>query len=161
MERQLRKKLPFGRFPDVHPAHTRIMKGVRGKGNKTTEARLRAAIISGGLSGWKLNFKGIRGSPDFYFPVEQLAVFADGCFWHGCKACGHVPAKNRPFWKAKIDSNRRRDTRTTVVLRRSGVSVLRIWEHEVRQSPKLCVNKIRARLTAKVRKGRKRELRGQ
>lgn len=146
MERKLRDKLPDGRFVGVKPQHSRIMKGVRGKGNRTTEVRFSAALVAAGISGWQVNVREIKGSPDFYFPEERLAVFVDGCFWHGCNTCGHIPRKNRPFWKAKIERNRERDLHTTAALRRQGVSVLRFWEHEVAESPKACVSKTRKRL---------------
>lgn len=146
MERKLREALPNGMFEDVKPTHSRMMKAVRGRGNRTTEARFRAALVASGVSGWKLNFREIKGSPDFYFPSEKVAVFLDGCFWHGCEDCGHIPQKNRAFWHAKIARNKERDSRNTAILRRQGISVLRFWEHEIRDSLHLCVTKTRRRL---------------
>jgi DNA mismatch endonuclease Vsr len=146
MERMLREKLPKGKFNQVDPRHRRMMKQVRGKGNRTTEARFRGALMSAGISGWKLNFRDITGAPDFYFPVEQVAVFVDGCFWHGCAACGHVPRKNREFWAAKIARNHDRDRRNTVRLRSNGISVMRFWEHEIKDSLAGCILKVRAKL---------------
>jgi len=146
MERKLREKLPGGRFTEVKPQHSQIMKGVRGKGNRTTEARFRAALVSSGVRGWRTNVREIKGSPDFYFPEERLAVFIDGCFWHGCNTCGHIPKKNRSFWEAKIDRNRERHMETAKALRRQGVSVLRFWEHEVADSLTICISKTRQRL---------------
>jgi len=122
------------------------MKAVRGKGNRTTEVRFRAALISNGISGWRLNFRALRGSPDIYFPLEKLAVFLDGCFWHGCEYCGHFPQKNREFWRAKIVRNRERDAHNSGLLRRQGISVLRFWEHDIRDSLEICVSKTKARL---------------
>jgi len=146
MERRLREKLPKGTFPDVDPRHARIMKGVRGKGNRTTEVRFRAALVAAGIRGWQLHVRGIAGSPDFFFPREQLAVFVDGCFWHGCERCGHIPRKNRQFWQAKIDRNRERDRRNAARLRHQGVSVLRFWEHEVADLTRDCIERTRKRL---------------
>jgi len=146
MERKLKDKLPKGKFPNVEPRHTQIMKGVRGRGNKTTEVRFRAALVGAGISGWQLHARGIPGNPDFYFPKEQLAVFIDGCFWHGCVLCGHIPNKNRAFWQEKINRNRERDRRNTVKLRSQGVSVLRFWEHEVSESLRECIDLTRKRL---------------
>ncbi len=146
MERKLREKLPGGRFADVKPQHSRIMKRVRGEGNRTTEAHFRAVLVAAGISGWRVNVREIKGVPDFYFPAERLAIFVDGCFWHGCNMCGHVPKKNRPFWQAKIERNRERDRQITVVLRRQGISVLRFWEHDVAGPPKGCVIRTRTRL---------------
>ena len=92
------------------------------------------------------NARGILGSPDFFFPREQVAVFIDGCFWHGSERCGHIPTKNRPFWQAKIDRNRERDRQNTAKLRRRGVSVLRFWEHEVADSSKERIERTKKRL---------------
>lgn len=77
--------------------------------------------------------KGVPGSPDFYFPAELLAVFVDGCFWHGCPRCGHIPHTRRPFWQAKISQNRKRDRRARARLSRLGIRVIRIWEHALRE----------------------------
>ena len=151
MERKLRDKLPGGIFADVKPQHARIMKGVRGKGNRTTEARFRAALAASGVAGWQLNVRRLTGTPDFYFTNERLAIFVDGCFWHGCETCGHIPSKNRPFWQAKIDRNRERDRRNTAMLRNQGVSVLRFWEHEVAASPRECVTRTQKRLVLRRR----------
>ena len=106
MERTLRKHLPGGVFDGVSPARSRAMAAVRGRGNKTTERGLRLGLVRGGVRGWKLRPKGLRGNPDFLFPEARVAIFVDGCFWHGCPDCGHVPRTNRAFWAAKIERNR-------------------------------------------------------
>jgi len=142
VEKILRKKLPKGRFVRVKPAHRRLMQGVRGKGNRTTEARLRGALARAGIRGWKMHYSGLRGRPDFFFPAKSVAVFVDGCFWHGCRECGHIPSKNAGFWKAKISRNRQRDKRTTAELEKSGCVVLRFWEHDLRDSLRDCVDRI-------------------
>ncbi len=109
MERALRDKLVGGTFGNVASGDMRRMKAVRGKNNKTTERRFRALLVGAGMRGWKLRPKGISGSPDFYFPEARLAVFLDGCYWHACPRCGHVPSVNRPFWSAKLQRNQERD----------------------------------------------------
>ncbi len=86
--------------------------------------------------------KEIKGKPDFYFPGNKVAVFLDGCFWHGCPRCGHVPSVNRPFWKAKIERNRRRDCETNTSLLKSGITVVRFWEHALRDCPKKCLERL-------------------
>jgi len=71
------------------------------------------------------------GRPDFVFPAAHVAVFVDGCFWHGCPAHGQIPASNRRFWKEKINRNIARDIRITRKLRRLGWHVFRVWEHNL------------------------------
>jgi len=71
------------------------------------------------------------GKPDFVFPKFKLAVFVDGCFWHGCPKHETKPKNNRAFWFRKLSSNKARDALVTRTLRRAGWVVLRIWEHEL------------------------------
>jgi DNA mismatch endonuclease, patch repair protein len=108
-----------------------IMRRVRPRGNCTTEARLARLLRETGISGWRRHYK-IKGTPDFFFPHLQVAVFVDGCFWHGCPLHGTMPATRRGFWKKKLDRNRARDILVTRTLRRQGVSVIRLWEHDLR-----------------------------
>jgi DNA mismatch endonuclease (patch repair protein) len=65
------------------------------------------------------------------FPKLKLAVFVDGCFWHGCPSHCNIPVQNRSFWKKKLDANRRRDKLVRRTLQSRGWRVLRIWEHEL------------------------------
>lgn len=119
------------------------MRAVRGRANRTTEQRLRYALVQGALSGWELHPKDVPGSPDFYFRKRQFAVFVDGCFWHGCRRCGHIPRTNRAFWKTKIERNRRRDRAITRRLRARGIRVLRLWEHQISRELRECVRLVR------------------
>jgi DNA mismatch endonuclease (patch repair protein) len=132
MERRLRDKLPAGRFSNVPVSHSKRMAAVRAKENRTTERRFRALLVQAGIKGWKVRPRGLPGSPDFYFSAQSLAVFIDGCYWHGCPRCGHIPRTNRPFWAAKIQRNNERDRTNAVRLRERGLQVLRFWEHELR-----------------------------
>lgn len=131
MEKKLKRKLPGGKFAGVPVVRSRIMRSIRGKQTKTTEVALRMALIRAGIRGWKLNPTGIAGSPDVVFPGQRVVVFADGCFWHGCFRCGHVPKTRGAFWRAKLLGNRQRDRRNSAALRRSGFTVIRVWEHEL------------------------------
>lgn len=73
----------------------------------------------------------MRRRADIVFPRLKLAVFVDGCFWHGCPMHGTLPKKtNRAWWKAKIEGNQRRDEDTNRQLTDAGWTVLRFWEHE-------------------------------
>lgn len=69
--------------------------------------------------------------PDFVFRREKVAVFVDGCFWHGCPEHYRRPKGNRSFWDAKIARNIERDAEVTKALRKAGWRVLRLWEHEL------------------------------
>ena len=120
------------------------MASVRGTGNKSTESRLRFALVASASKGWSMHSRELPGRPDFVFDVEKVAVFVDGCFWHGCRRCGHVPTTNTSFWSAKLKRNRRRDLATTRALRRRGYQVLRFWEHELQRDLGACVERIRA-----------------
>ena len=142
MEKDLRKKLKNGRFENVPPKRSKTMSSIRGKGNKTTEVKFRLMLVRAGMRGWKLHPRGITGNPDFFFPQSQVAVFLDGCFWHGCPKCGHVPKTNSGFWKAKIQKNRARDRKNRAKLTKEGVRVVRFWEHELKTSPKRCIGKL-------------------
>lgn len=70
-----------------------------------------------------------RRSIDIAFTRAQVAVFIDGCFWHGCPKHGEVPAANSTWWMAKLARNRERDVATTAHLEALGWTVLRLWEH--------------------------------
>lgn len=74
--------------------------------------------------------RGMRSRADMVFPRERIAVFVDGCFWHGCPKHGTWPKKNAEWWRQKIESNIERDSRVDSELEAAGWSVIRIWEHE-------------------------------
>jgi len=142
MEKKLRKLLSGGKFSGVSAERSQAMRAVRGRGNKTTENRLRSGLAKNGIRGWKVHQPGIPGNPDFVFPQLKVAIFVDGCFWHGCPSCGHIPKTNSTYWAAKIASNRGRDKTNSIRLRMEGFRVLRIWEHSLRRDTSECVRKI-------------------
>jgi DNA mismatch endonuclease (patch repair protein) len=71
-----------------------------------------------------------RRTIDIAFPRQKVAVFVDGCFWHGCPAHGTTPRSNAPWWNQKISANRARDADTNQLLEAAGWFVLRLWEHD-------------------------------
>jgi DNA mismatch endonuclease (patch repair protein) len=71
-----------------------------------------------------------RRSIDIAFPRARLAVFVDGCFWHGCPEHGTAPSANPDWWRTKIETNQQRDAHTTQHLGTLHWTVLRLWEHE-------------------------------
>jgi len=72
-----------------------------------------------------------RRSIDIAFPGARVAVFVDGCYWHGCRRHKTIPVSNAAWWHEKIRKNRARDRGTDALLRRSGWKVIRVWEHEL------------------------------
>ncbi len=115
----------------VSPAErSRIMSSVKSSGNKSTEMALVAVLRSRKLSGWRRRFP-LQGNPDFAFPKLRIALFVDGCLWHGCPKHCRIPANNRSYWVKKIQKNKERDARNNRLLRGMGWSVIRIWEHEI------------------------------
>lgn len=159
MERKLRLTLTNGSFGRVDRVRSRGMAAVRGRNNKSTERRLRASLVRAGVSGWTVQPRGLNGAPDFVFSLPRVAVFVDGCFWHGCTTCGHYPKTRREFWQAKLDGNKRRDRRTTHRLRRAGFVVLRFWEHELRDDLRRCLSLILTAVDEGSTRGRNNEVR--
>lgn len=109
-----------------------VMSAIKGKGNKTTEIELIKLFRQNGIKGWRRNCGGMVGKPDFIFPNQKVAVFVDGCFWHGCRRHRSIPASNRKFWLNKIENNRRRDALVNRLIKRNGWTVFRIWEHSLK-----------------------------
>ena len=101
---------------------------------------MRMLLVRAGISGWHVQPKGIVGNPDFIFPDARIAIFVDGCFWHGCPKCGHIPKSNKKYWQAKILRNMERDKRLRSELQQEGWTVLRVWEHELGKPKDVLVN---------------------
>lgn len=72
----------------------------------------------------------IRREADIVFPSARVAVFVDGCFWHGCSTHGTWPRANAEWWREKIETNKARDRDTDSRLRAAGWETVRVWEHE-------------------------------
>jgi DNA mismatch endonuclease (patch repair protein) len=141
MERILKATLAGGQFAST-AGNARRMRAIRAGGNRSTEVRLRAALVRHGVSGWQLRPPGLPGNPDFLFPDQKVVVFVDGCFWHGCPRCGHAVRKNGTYWKLKVQGNRRRDRRNGRKLRAMGLVVLRFWEHALAGPLEPCVRRV-------------------
>lgn len=109
-----------------------VMSRIRSSGNLSTELRLIALMRVHGITGWRRNRR-LPGKPDFVFPKQRVAVFIDGCFWHGCPAHYTEPVGSAEFWRAKISGNKRRDRRVVRELRNLGWTVLRLWEHDLKR----------------------------
>ena len=114
---------------------SKIMAAVHSRGNTTTELPLRELLWAAGIRGYRKHWP-VAGKPDFAWPGRKVAVFVDGCFWHGCR-CKYLPRTNTAFWRNKIETNKRRDRRVAQSLRREGWTVLRIKECAVRKASTL------------------------
>jgi len=77
--------------------------------------------------------KGLRCRADVVFRKSMVCVFIDGCFWHGCPKHFQPPKINTEWWLEKVEDNRRRDKRKTLMLKKHGWLVLRYWEHDINQ----------------------------
>ena len=126
-----------------------VMSRIRSRGNQRTELALAALLRRHGITGWrrhvpltlagpKTKDKGQTGNgrvrPDFVFRDVRLALFVDGCFWHGCPRHATQPKDNASFWRKKIAANQARDRRVNRELKRAGWRVLRIWEHALQRA---------------------------
>ena len=109
---------------------SRIMASVKSGGNRSTEAAMGLRLREAGLRGYRKQWP-VAGKPDFAWPGLKVAVFVDGCFWHGCPRCNRPSKSNVKFWRKKVADNRRRDVRVAQKLRRGGWSVMRIRECKV------------------------------
>lgn len=119
-----------------------IMAAIHSKNTHSTERRLRAGLASAGISGWRMNAKDLIGKPDFVFDDIKVAIFVDGCFWHGCK-CKKLSKTHKNFWKNKIETNIARDKKVSRILRGQGWKVMRIKEHELKASMSKTIEKIK------------------
>lgn len=120
-----------------------VMAAIRSRGNKDTELKLAAILRAHGITGWRRH-QPLPGCPDFVFRRERLAIFVDGCFWHGCPKHGRNPGSNQAYWLPKLERNRARDRAMTRELRSRGWSVLRLWEHALRDSDRVAARCMRA-----------------
>lgn len=120
--------------PDVFSKSKRskMMAAVRAHGNMATELKLVAIFRMHGITGWRRRQK-ILGNPDFVFRRKRLAVFVDGCFWHGCRYHFRMPESNQKYWSQKIARNVARDSVITRALKKLGWRVVRIWERSLRK----------------------------
>jgi|SRR5665213_1436810 len=117
-----------------------VMSRIRSRGNKATEVALAKLFRRHKITGWRRQLeirkaesgkRKFKVRPDFVFRQVRLALFVDGCFWHGCPKHGTQPKGNRAFWKKKFARNDARDRLVNRTLRSANWHVLRIWEHEL------------------------------
>lgn len=112
-------------------SRSRNMAAIRSR-DTGPEIRLRKALFAAGLR-FRLREK-ITGSPDIVFRRQKVAIFVDGCFWHGCPECYKKPVSNQEFWERKVITNIKRDRMVDETLQKDGWRVERIWEHDIRNN---------------------------
>lgn len=116
-----------------------MMSRVRSKDTKP-ELQVRRLVHARGLR-FRKHCASLPGCPDLTFIRSRVVVFVDGDYWHGWRF-PRWSATLPPYWREKIDGNRRRDRRNFRRLRRRGWVVIRIWEHQVKRDPEGCVSRI-------------------
>ncbi len=128
----------FGRLK-----RSELMARIRSQSNASTELRMASLLRQVSMSGWRRHLP-LAGHPDFAWPKQRVALFVDGCFWHG-HYCGRnmTPRSNARLWREKILRNRRRDRRVARGLRAEGWAVMRIWECALGDRPTACLGRLR------------------
>ncbi|WP_424183983.1 very short patch repair endonuclease [Actinokineospora sp. G85] len=107
------------------------MRGNKGR-DTAPERELRSLLHARGLR-YRVSARplpSLRRTADVVFPRARVAVFVDGCYWHGCPEHHRAPSTNSEFWRTKIATNQQRDAETTALLEQAGWTVIRCWEHE-------------------------------
>ena len=113
-----------------------IMKKVRSKNNKSTELKLIQIFKENNIHGWRRNYK-VKGHPDFVFLNKKIAIFVDGCFWHGHDCRNTKPKDNQEYWDKKPERNMKHDKEITEYFENRGWTVIRIWECELKNKKAL------------------------
>ena len=109
-----------------------IMKQVLSKNNKSTELRLMQYFREKQISGWRRQYQ-VKGHPDFVFLDKRIAIFVDGCFWHGHDCRNTRPSENAEYWQKKREKNIMHDKEVTNAFESRGWKVIRIWECELQK----------------------------
>lgn len=119
---------------------SKVMASIRGKDTKP-EITIRKLLWKEGVR-YRIHNKSIYGAPDISIKKDRIAVFIDGCFWHGCRRCYKEPTTNTAFWREKVHNNKKRRRKVRKVLKKQGWHVQEFWEHEVNSEPCKVMNKI-------------------
>lgn len=129
------------------------MSRIRGK-NTSPEVLLRKALWARGIR-YRLDYRTPAGRADFAIPGKKVAVFVDGCFWHGCPDHYVRPRTRTEFWAGKLQANVLRDRRQTLTLERDGWRVVRVWEHQVFENLEEVVDIVLAAIAGRYRRRRR------
>jgi len=109
-------------------AVSKVMSANKAKNTKP-EMLFRKALWAEGIRGYRCNYKNAPGRPDIAFPKKKIAIFVNGCFWHGCPYCKlPLPKNNTEFWSEKFKKNKERDIKKEGLLKKDGWKVIIIWD---------------------------------
>lgn len=111
---------------------SQIMRKVKSTGNKSTELKLIEYFNENHITGWRRHYK-VKGHPDFAFLDKRIAIFVDGCFWHGHDCRNTRPDANAEYWQKKRQRNIDHDRMVTLLFEARGWQVIRIWECELKK----------------------------
>lgn len=109
---------------------SQIMRSVKSRNTKSTEIALIKLLKENHISGWRRTYQ-VKGHPDFVFLEKRIAIFVDGCFWHGHDCRNTRPSDHAEYWQKKRDRNIQRDKEITERFEKRGWKVIRIWECEL------------------------------
>jgi DNA mismatch endonuclease (patch repair protein) len=112
--------------------------------NTKPEIALRTALWHAGHRGYRKNVTRLPGKPDIVFGRQRVAIFIQGCFWHGCPNCTRnlTPKTNALYWATKISQNKARDERNAHALEAAGYRVLVVWECDLKSNVQSVVARI-------------------
>lgn len=116
------------------------------KGKNTKPERIIRKILWENGHRYRIHNDTVFGKPDISFKKSKLAIFIDGCFWHGCEKCYNEPKTNPEFWKRKIEQNRLRRKKVCTKLEEEGWQILEFWEHDIKQTPRVIVKEIESKI---------------
>jgi DNA mismatch endonuclease (patch repair protein) len=135
MEQQVRKNKH-----GIDIARSATMRAIRSKDSKI-ETSVRLILWRKGFR-YRKNVASMRGKPDLVFRKKHVVVFVDSCYWHGCPKHCRMPSSNREYWTRKISNNVNRDKETTKYYRNLGWTVVRAWEHQIKDDFQGIISKI-------------------
>jgi len=120
---------------DIFDKETRskVMSKISSKRNKSTEMKLISIFNLYDIRGWRRDYP-VKGRPDFVFLSKKVAIFVDGCFWHGHDCRNTRPKDNAEFWQKKRERNIARDNQVNTMFENRGWTVIRIWECELKKN---------------------------
>lgn len=109
-----------------------IMRSVKSRNTKSTELAMVKLFKDNNITGWRRTYS-VKGHPDFVFLDKRIAIFVDGCFWHGHDCRNTRPADHAEYWQKKRERNIQRDKETTERFQKRGWTVIRVWECELKK----------------------------